>query len=187
MKTSFFYHGSQRWDGPPEIRKARKGQIEHGPGLYLTTSIDTARKYAKGGGVVLRFEIEMPLRWLEDARIPAKEMIRFVREAMPAPKAKRVKVIADIEAHASRARSAGRGEDPAILAGVLVNLLLYYGAVKGEGGPALARYLVERGIDAGHVQTSGEDWVVLFNLDKIVRFNRVSPSVVEDAPRVVRS
>ncbi len=181
MKTSFFYHGSQRWDGPPEIRKARKGQIEHGPGLYLTTSIDTARKYAKGGGVVLRFEIAMPLRWLEDARIPAKEMIRFVREAMPAPKAKRVKVIADIERNAARF-----GDNPALLAGVLVNLLPYYEAVKGEGGPALARYLVERGIDAGHVQTHGEDWVVLFNLDKIVQFNRVAPSVIEDAPRVVR-
>lgn len=180
--TTFFYHGAHRWEGPPEIRKARKGQIEHGPGLYLTTSIDTARKYAKGGGVVLRFEVETPLRWLEDARIPQTEMERFVLHDMPGPRARRLKVIEDIRRHAARF-----GPDPALLTGVLVNLLLYYEVVKGDGGPVLARYLVARGIDAGHVDKSGEDWVVLFNLDKIVRFARVDPSVIEDAPRIMRA
>jgi hypothetical protein len=57
----------------------------------------------------------------------------------------------------------------------LVNLMVNYDALTGKWGPALAKFLAVMGIGASHVTMSGtEDWVVLFDPTKILRWQRVS-------------
>jgi hypothetical protein len=90
-------------------------------------------------------------------------------------------VLVDLEASRARSRTG------LLPAATLVNLLLYHQALAGQAGPALAEAYVERGIDAGVDHKGAEDWVVLFNLDKIAKYERVSPKELEDAPRIVRS
>ncbi len=172
------WHGSQRWEGPPEIRPHRGGQSEHGPGIYTTTSSATARKYAKGGGTIVRFEVDPNLGWLENTRVPAEDMIRFAQEE---PRLRhRAKIVSDIE------RNAARTGTPDIWAGVLNNLMVNYEVLTGEHGPNLARFFVEHGIDASHVTQGDEDWVVLFNPARILAWCRVAAGETEDAPRLAR-
>lgn len=182
--TIVLWHGSKRWDGPPRIVESRKGRVEYGPGIYLTTSIDTARKYSKGGGSVMRFEVARDLRWLEDSKIDYHHMLEFLRSR---PRLRnRDKIIDDIGRYLSRRRDGGfRGDD--IPAAVLVNLMVNHQAVTGEHGPALAEFYVANGIDAGVDHKGSEDWVVLFNPKKIVSHRKVPASErADDAPRVER-
>jgi hypothetical protein len=170
------FHGGHRWQGPPDLRPARKGTHEHGPGIYLTTSAATARKYAKGGGSVMRMELDADLGWLEESKLTAQSMIWFL-ESRPRLRA-RDAVVADVEACVRR-----MGTDD-LPAAVLVNLMVNHGAITGDHGPALARFLAERGIDASRVRQGDEDWVVVFNPDKILFWTKVYGGPTVDLPRL---
>lgn len=167
-----FFHGAHRWSGPPRIQAAPSKAMEHGPGFYLTSDESTARAYAKGGGIALRFEIDPHIRLLQDARLNVGDMLDFARTT---PRIKSRKgLIADLlDAHA-RALANGKSTVPAV---VLVNLLHYYKSLTGDIGPALAHFYVAHGIDADLVRPSGarleETWLVLYNLDAILRYDRV--------------
>lgn len=184
------WHGAHRWDGPPRIIPSRKGRVEYGPGLYLTTSVSTAASYAKGGGVLMRFELDPDIRWLEDARLPPETMIAFVKNQYRLRK--KQEVIADI--HRTIARSneersrTGKPPITELHAAVLVNLMINHGALSGEHGPALAEFYVKHGIDAGIDHKGSEDWVVLFNLARIRGYKRVpvNDAAARDAPRITR-
>jgi hypothetical protein len=177
-----FYHGAQRWEGTPSIVAHRKGHAEHGAGIYLTTSWTTASNYAKGGGSVYRFEVAPDVGWLEDARLPVAETVRWVK-SLPRLKGK-ADIVATLE------RVAGR-VGPSIPAETLIAAFVNFGASAGQHGPSLAEYLVAHGIDASHVSRSGEDWVVVFNPAKVLRVTRVpardmGEGFVYDLPRVMR-
>jgi hypothetical protein len=183
------WHGAHRWEGPPTIQPgAKKATVEHGPGLYLTTSAQTARKYAKGGGVVMRFELDPELRWLEDVKIPLPAVQAWVRTR--AGLRKRAEILADIQRHVDRvnqgrdARHLAHVDD--IPAFVLVNLLIAHEALTGAHAPAMAEFLVNQGVDASLVEQNGgtESWIVLFNLEKIRSLRRARPDEVDDLPTV---
>lgn len=172
------WHGSHRWEGPPTLQPAGKRKSENGSGLYLTTSAQTARGYAKGGGSVLRFEIAPDLVWAKDTSMDLGTAIGFVRSL---PRLKNRKAIeADLE------RVAGRSRDGRVWAPVLENLMHNHGALTGDKGPALARFFVGLGIDASLVEQSDEDWVVLYNLDKILRYEKVPAGEAVDSPLLRR-
>lgn len=180
MKSLVLYHGARAWEGPPEIRPSRAQRVAHGPGIYLTTSVETARKYAKGGGYVMRFELDPELGWVEDTAIDADAMIAFVR-SVPRLKS-RAEIIADIR------RNAERRQRREVDATVLINLLVNYNAVRGGIGPLVADFLVKHGGDAlleQHARGGEEDWVVLLNPRRILSYERVKAEV-QDAPRVER-
>jgi len=177
-KPYILWHGAKRWDGPPQLRPAGKMKSEHGSGLYLTTSEDTARKYSKGGGVVMRFEVDSDLTWLDRTRIHPDDAIDFIHSR---PRLKnRKKIEDDLQMVSDRALT-HRGS-PLIMAGTLSNLMYNWGALTGAHGPALAQFYVDQGIDADLVTQSGEDWVILFNLDKILNYRRAKPEEVVDMP-----
>jgi len=173
------YTGASVWEGRPYIKASRKGRSEHGPGLYFTTRLQTARKYAKGRGAVLRVEIDPSFTWLEDATAPIEDLVEWVsgRRAMR----KKIEIIDDILTRANRGLPPGRGR-----VATLVNLMVNYNAITGEHGPALAEFLASLGIGASHVKQSGEDWVVLFDPSKVLSWRRVGPNDAEDLPSVRR-
>ena len=179
-----FYHGSQRWEGPPKIVAHRKGHAEHGPGIYLTTSWETANKYAKGGGVVHRVKIDPDTRWLEDTKLPASDMRAFVKGL---PRLRHRDDILD-----TLVRMEAR-LGPMLPAEYLVNAFVNRDVASGQHGPALAAFLTENGIDASHVRVhAGEDWVVVFNPLQICAIERLLPAQAMkegfafDLPRVRR-
>jgi hypothetical protein len=45
------WHGGRRWQGNPEVRESVKGRYEAGPGLYMTTSLMTASRYARASSL----------------------------------------------------------------------------------------------------------------------------------------
>lgn len=143
----------------------------------MTTSVDTARTYAKGGGSLVRFEIDPGIVLIEDVRVSLADAVQFARSR---PRLReRSEIIKDLEVNASRKR------DGQISAEVLLNLLVNYRSITGEHGPALARFFVDHGIDAAAVMRGLDDWLVLFN-PKAVRSWRVVPAgQAEDAPRLV--
>lgn len=175
MKPIVMWHGSHRWDPPPEVRPAPEQSLYHGPGIYMTTSTDTAHEYAKGGGALIRLEIDPEISLAEDVFIPLQVAIVFLRSQ---PRLKnRAKIEADVE---MVGRRLGKG---AITAENLVNLFVNYQAAGGKHGPALARFLVSRGADASVVTRGLDDWLVLMNPSKIWKWERVSYREAKDAER----
>jgi len=182
------YTGAQVWEGPPRIRPSRKGRYEHGPGLYFTTSLSTARKYAKGRGVVLRVEIDPRFTWLEDALLPTDGVIEWL-ETYPRLRRRR-EMIEDVLRSTKRTES--RTGPGLTRASVLVNLAVNNEVLSGETGPALAEFLASHGIGASLVTNPTgrgreEDWVVLFDPSKVISWERVGPDEDEwDLPSVLR-
>jgi len=174
------YTGTQVWEGRPEIRKSRKGRVEHGPGLYFTTRLQTAQKYAKGRGTVLRVEIDPRFLWLEDAKAPMEVLIGWVLNRSGLRKKK--EIIEDLLARAGRGLAPGMARVSA-----LVNLMVHYEAITGAHGPALAEFLASLGIGASHVRMDGgEEWVVLFDPTKVLSWRRVAPDDEDLLPSVRR-
>jgi hypothetical protein len=179
------WHGSQSWRGTPDVQPAAGDRLEHGPGIYLTTSYRRARSYARGGGSVIRFEIDPHVRWLEHETLPLADAIRFLEER---PRLrKRAETIADLRENA--ARTAGRLGGDRVRASVLVNLMVNYRSATGDHGPALARFLAAHGIGASLAnELAGEDWVLVFDPRAILAWRKVPAGEVDelkaDAPLV---
>ncbi len=178
------YTGTQVWIGRPTIRPAKKGRVEHGPGLYFTTSLTTALRYARGGRTVLKVELDPSISWLEDAKLPVSAVIQWLMERRGLRN--RSFIIADVMENALRTRSR-TGDMGLIYANALVNLMVNWDAITGDHGPALAEFLVWYDIDASHVsQSGGEEWIVLFNPKKVLRWEKVhvDPETPYMLPRV---
>lgn len=171
------YTGSQVWVGRPEIRPSRKGRAEHGPGLYFTTSQQTARKYGKGARTVLRVEIDTPSVWLEDALVPIELLVRWADKQRGLRR--KSEIIDDLWARAGRGLDEGLGR-----ASSLVNLMVNNEATGGSHGPALAEFLSGLGIGASHVKMSDEDWIVVFDPALIRSWRRVDPGDPHDLPPI---
>ena len=185
------YHGAQRWEGAPEIVAHRKGHAEHGPGIYLTTSHETAARYAKGGGSVYRMELRPGVRWLQDAKLDKEPVLRWLKGL--ARLRGKEKLVAGVERVTARTGDTFPAE-------ILVNQFVNEGASSGQHGPALAAFLVENGVDAsltsppmfgGTGGAHGEDWVVVFNPDILRSVTKVTAREVGkqapfDLPRVTR-
>ena len=170
------YHGAQRWEGPPSIRAARKGRAEEGPGIYLTTSWSRARHFAKGAGTVRLFTLNPDIQWLEKApALPVEVVVPWLSGLRGLPK--RPEIISELR----------RWERPGFLipASILNNTFVNRGLASGRFGPELAAFLVEMGIDASLVRQPHDDWVVLFNPEKVLKVERVPPTPdVFDFPRI---
>ena len=185
------YHGAQRWEGAPEIVAHRKGHAEHGPGIYLTTSYETAARYAKGGGSVYRMELRPGVRWLQDAKLDKGPVLRWLKGL--ARLRGKEKLVAGVERVTARTGDTFPAE-------ILVNQFVNEGASSGPHGPALAAFLVENGVDAsltspplfgGSGGAHGEDWVVVFNPAVLRSVTKVTAREVGkqapfDLPRVTR-
>lgn len=157
-----FYHGGKAWYGDFELNAKKNGGMEHGPGLYLTNGIETARNYAKGGGVVQRIAVRADARLLKDKKCSADDMIDFVkRNSVRNYK----KVISDIERNAEKMGSRHIDLE------VLINLMINNDSLKPSVAPALNEFIVSNGVDISVFNApmwtshggGNDQWVVVFN------------------------
>lgn len=180
MDPLVFWHGStsNSWDPHEPIRPSKKGRAEHGPGIYLTSSYQTARGYAKGGGSVMRVTLSPSLGWIEDASVSISDAKALISSLARLGK-KRQFLFDDVDRIAHRMAPRLGGDK--IPAQSLVNILVNSDALIGPNSPAVASFLVGRGIDAeltspplGSYGGSREQWLVLYNPKKIIRATPVS-------------
>lgn len=149
--TFNMYHGSHRWIGPPRIVPLRPGHAEHGPGIYFTTSRETAHKYAKGGGKVGLFTISAPRAWANEVKLDINDVLPIVDKIRGEVKRRSVRE------RLNQIRHRIYGE-------TLINLFVNERISHGETGVILADYLVSRGIDAAKTRiNSSETWVIVVN------------------------
>ncbi len=161
------WHGSQRWTGWPEIKASKKGQYECGPGIYCTTSLNTARKYSKGGGSIIEFVLSPDTNWLEDISIPHAEAIAWVKQAHHLHK-KRILANDLVEVFDRREQVRTSGMMPL---SYLVNLAVNHECLSGQAAPEMAEFLVSKGAQASLCkQSSSDDWVVIFDPKALVSF-----------------
>lgn len=166
------YHGGSNWEGAAEIQPPRAKRYEHGPGIYFTTRYETAKKYAKGRGVVKRFWIKAPLRSIDSVKISAEEALLFIAglERMK----NRQKVLDDIRRYADRVKQTQ------IPLSVVNNLCVNHEAVPGAPGVKLAMWFASHGAEAEINRMGSESWLVLFNPLLITRADVVASKSVKD-------
>lgn len=170
------WHGSRRWEGYPEIRPGKKGQYECGPGIYCTTNLNTASKYAKGGGRIMRFTLDADTTWLEDVRVPLEDALAFLKGSSHIRK--RNILAEDVRARFDRHEHL-RSEGMLPLTYV-VNLAIYHECLSGPGGPELAEWLAANGAQASlYRKSQNDDWVVIFDPGVILDFEILSAKDID--------
>lgn len=149
--TFNLYHGSHRWEGPPRIVPLRLGHAEHGPGIYFTTSRETAQKYAKGGGKVGFFTIQAPRAWAHEIKLDVDDVLPLIAKIKGPEKRKSIREYVERVSHR-------------VYGETLINLFVNERVSHGETGVMLADYLVDRGVDAVRMKSNiNEMWVVVVN------------------------
>ena len=165
-ETLTLWHGGDL-DTTQDYIAHRGGRWEYGPGLYLTTHYDTAKKYAKGSRklyrVVVRKGIDLP-----DANIKMDAVKDFVNVCVI--KSKRKDVLERLTKHAKG--SSLNGE-------IFVNVMVNEEAVKNTDTGKLREFLVRNGVDYAIVDNAfgwHERMVVVFNMDAVISKTIVKPS-----------
>ena len=178
------WHGAHRWDGKPKLITPKKGHAECGAGIYGTTKYMTAKKYAAGGGSTRLFTLRSDITFLEDTKVKAMDLARAVKQI---PRLKcRHNILDDIEHCRLRSR-----DQEHIGLNTLVNLAVNYDAMVGNPAVDISEYLVTQGVDASLVSHSGEDWIVIFNPNIILKHEAISANDVDlaqyELPRITRN
>jgi len=152
-----FYHGgSSLFNTEPKIMDTKKGRYEYGPGIYLTTSYDTARKYAKGNKVVHLVEIKankivLPI----DIKIELTDTIELISKKISMSSKNREKMISDLKRSFEQRQY--------LTANTVISLLVNNEVLKGSAGPKVSEWLSHMGVTADFNQMSNEEWLIVFN------------------------
>ncbi len=156
-----------------EMRSNPRGRWEHGPGIYLTNRLETARKYAKGGGKIYKVLCRIGTD-ISDVTITLNDAMPFVDRYVV--KRKRAQFIEDLER--SESRHSGR-----IPIETVVNLSLNDNAISSPDTMALRKFLIQHGVDYIRVNGYGgrgsENLVVIVNPDIIERVTIMTPKDID--------
>jgi hypothetical protein len=168
------YHGGTRWQTRPvEIKPGTKGRYEAGVGIYLTNRYLTARKYAMGGKVVHRVDIDKNYKDIGKVQLPLKMSIEFLKNVRGLKNKK--EIITDCIKNASR-----RNADM-LPASVINNLIVNYEAGAGKVGLEITKFFIQNGIDAGVQHHLGEeDWLIVFNTNIIKKVVIMPADIQQD-------
>jgi 8-oxo-dGTP pyrophosphatase MutT (NUDIX family) len=144
----------------------KRGRWEFGPGLYMTTHYDTARKYSKGSRKLYQITISQGTD-IRDVYFPIKVCLNFVDDFVIRSKKKDI-----VE------RLNSRTTDGKINADTFLNIMINEGAVKNTDTDKLREFIVINGVDYS-IQDNAFGWhermVVLFNTKKIINKKIVTP------------
>jgi len=160
-----FFHGGNL-DDYDETVDHKKGRYEFGAGLYLTTQYGTAARYAKGSRKLYLVTVERG-NDSETSYLNWDDVDRFLMSYCV--KSKRNEIMIRLRKYVL---------DNKIEAYLLVNVLLNEDGIKPNNTPALRTFLVDSGVDYQMVSNAfgwGEKMLVLYNMKKIVKLQRVDP------------
>lgn len=161
-----FWHGGNLDNMKDDINHA-KSRYEYGPGLYLTTSFELAKDYAKGSRKLYMVTVENG-KDISDSTIHRQLIDEFVYMNVIRSKRKLVKQHLD-----NWTRS-----DGSVNADIFLNIMLNESAVKPSNAGKIRTFLVESGVDyhiTGNIRYNGE-MMILFNMKKILKVQRVLPN-----------
>ena len=166
ISTIKVWHGGNLEDGFDETMRHKKGRWEHGPGLYLTTHYDTARKYSKGSRKLYQLVIEKGTD-LRDVVIDVNKVNEFIDTYLIKNKRNKIKN--------SLIKYEKNGKYPAY---ILNNMIINDDAIKGSNTNEFRKFLVENGADYSLIPNAfgwHELMIVLFNTDKIIDKKVITP------------
>lgn len=167
--TRMMWHGGSLSYKPSKYTGC-KGKWEHGPGLYLSTSYEVARKYAKGGKKtsLITFQLGNEIR---NQVLPLNAVVQFIQQYVKV--AFRKPLINEITMKWQNNQS--------VPAYVLVNLLINDEALPTRRTVELNQFLVEHGIDYILIPNFGgsSTAVVLLNFELIQQVKVISAKEVE--------
>jgi ribosomal protein S18 acetylase RimI-like enzyme len=200
LKEITLYHGGRSLEDNINEYKGTKGKIEYGPGLYLTSNIDTAKEYSKGGGTIYELKIELEndvgymMQHIEKKKIKLYKAIIFLEENLPNKKKKeyfnyleknfkrmnkeyiQANNLKDIDL--LEISKQDKNKELEINAEVLNNLAINMEVIaKTEKATKLwNNFFLENNIDCSFVQNYNggvEDVLALFNLKKIKEIKKI--------------
>jgi hypothetical protein len=174
-KTIQLWHGGRfhSSNGPMEIQKAKTGKVEHGVGIYTSTHLSTATKYAKGGGHVTYIELDPNIQWMENSDLDINNILMFIKNTQKLRH--RQSILDDFKDSIERSGKEGNR----IFASVLVNLCHYHNALVGDTSKEITHFYRENGIHASLVKSGSEDWVLIFDPSKIIKAKSMPIKIIE--------
>ena len=170
-QTMTLWHGGRNLQfNHMEMIPVKKGRWEYGPGLYLTTHYETARKYARGGGNTYKVTVEKG-KDISNITIPLNEAIDFVNRYVK--KDYRRIIVKDLINNVDRVG--------VLNLQVLVNLCVNDQCLTPKNTISLRKFLVDHGADYDIVSRYNgrdESIVVIYNPQKIKKIEIVKSSSV---------
>ena len=164
--TMSFWHGGDLGHSYSDSMTYKKGRYEFGPGLYLTTHYDTAKKYAKGSRKLYMIVISKG-NDLGNSFLPFEEVKNFVNTWVIGSKKK---LILD--------RINKYNKDGKISGNILNNIIINEEAIKPTNMDQLRKFYVSNDIDY-LIDSNTFGWnekvMVLFNTKKIVSKTQIDP------------
>jgi predicted GNAT family acetyltransferase len=163
--TRNFWHGGNL-DEYSDVIAQKNGRYEFGAGLYLTTQYDVAKKYAKGSRKLYIVTVKNGID-INDVDINTEDAISFIKNYCLTNKRK--ELLYYIEKY---------NRDGKVPAYLFNNMILNNKAVKPSNTKILRSFLIKNGIDYELVNNAfgfGEDMMVLYNMDKIVKTTVFGP------------
>lgn len=163
---SIMWHGGERWLTPPEIRPAKKGRAEWGPGIYGTSNLNDALKYSTGNKVLQLVEFQ-PATFLQQVDFGMDLVADFARSSVK--KSMRVELLAALERSALRCQPEPSklkvGSGIPVSGNALLCLYVNLDLSSGASGPALSHFFSTHGVDAYTDTAPGSSdlWTVIFN------------------------
>lgn len=157
-----FWHGGNL-DTPVQTRV---GRWEYGPGLYLTTHYQTAKKYAKGNRKFYRITVSKG-NDSNDSVIDYQAIENFVNRYCIGKKRK------EILDNLNKIQNDGK-----VSADRMITIIINYDALRASNVSNLREFLVQNGIDYTMVSSPfgwGEKMMVLYNMKKIVHTEVIGP------------
>ena len=155
------WHGGNLDEAFDETMAHKKGRWEYGPGLYLTTHYDTAKKYAKGSRKLYRITIAQG-RDAWDVNLEWESVVGFIKEHCIRSKQK------DVTARLERLKKDTNGVKAAWFVASLAN----NEAIASSKSGIMRKFLVDSGVDYEIVDNAfgwGERMIVLYNMKKIIK------------------
>ena len=156
--TMNFWHGGNLNDYDDVIAQ-KNGRYEYGPGLYMITHYDTAKKYAKGSRKLYMITVQNGTD-INDSFLEMNSVLYFAKSYIVG--SKRKEILERLQKHI---------KDGKIKAHVFNTVILNEKAIKSTNTRFLREFYVANGIDYEIVHNPfgwGEEMMVLYNMKKIV-------------------
>jgi len=153
-----FWHGGNL-DDFNDVISQKNGRYEYGPGLYITTHYDTARKYSKGSRKLYLITVENG-QDIQNAFLSVDKIKEFINTYVVGNRRK------EIWERLQKYINKGK-----VKAFIFNNILLNEKAIKPANTRFLRSFYVENGIDYEIVDNAfgwGEKMMVLYDMKKIL-------------------